>query len=1083
MNKLNIYLRLGLVLIICLTVSPAVAQQIQVTPSSFDITVGEGFSTTGTLSITNAGTSDLIFEITNEPNLGVPEPGSFPTFKSLPEPRPQHFPLISGTGGLSKTKPAVLRKTNPPATAGDLEVLVISNNFSENEWIAATFADSMDGLTFRTFDASFDTPSVAFLDSFRVILLFEDGTFSNATAVGDRLYEYVMNGGNLVIGTFYWQDRSDGGFGGSWGNLELIDPLFGGSCRYQVDSLGVLDPHPLTEGITGLTAYWRGGPVTLRNDATAVAWWANGDIFMAFNQPAGKITAVTLFPAEPYVDSGEWSGDIFKVWENAIKWTAGGFVNWLSENNVSGTIPAGNTEDITVTFDGTAVSSGLHEAFILIKSNDPDPQDTLISVPVSFTVLPPVASVNADSVRVNLEPNDSTTTVFTIMNSGQGVLNWSVTIEPAVSLPAASNRFNQPKAPKGAFTPSPAQNPMAARSRNSYKPSGGGDVIQAIVVRSWGDNAVWEDLTLNWDSYGPIEVIVDHTTLISAPSFTLQDLIDSDADVVILSDPCGGGEQYTQEEFAALMTYAQSGHGLIGTYLLYQWGAVDNRSLAPFFGMRDDIDYNTTDVSLTPTYFYENPGSPYFTNIPEPFVSDGFPHSQAPLTGPWSDSDMNGAVIVARTSDSLGIIADYNGPGYRSVFIANMPEFNGGIQDAQFLYNAIVTVAGGSLANGWLSATPVSGTIQPGSSEDVTLAVSSLNLPLGDYFQNAVISTNDPASSTITVPVHLSVQADAVPPTVQMSFFQDTYLTQYLDVIGVVGESPLALPTATVIKPDSSEEDLTVTVVDPLEFVYQSDFKLGANGVYTFSFLALDTAFNPGISQRDLVVGFVAKNSTAVVASPDGVAAVAIPVNAFQDAVYVTAATAGGVAGSGEAIAVSGSVEFGPSGLGLAKDAILTFDLSELDVALLDPKHLVIHRIAGQGTEALPTRINTEQKTASTTISRLGVYQLFHDRTANSQIGDLLPVSFELRQNFPNPFNPATQIGYDVPEEVRVNLSVYNVLGQRVRTLVNDNVQPGRYTAVWDGKNDVGRQVSSGLYFYRLEAGKFVRTNKMLLIK
>ena len=96
-----------------------------------------------------------------------------------------------------------------------------------------------------------------------------------------------------------------------------------------------------------------------------------------------------------------------------------------------------------------------------------------------------------------------------------------------------------------------------------------------------------------------------------------------------------------------------------------------------------------------------------------------------------------------------------------------------------------------------------------------------------------------------------------------------------------------------------------------------------------------------------------------------------------------------------------------------------------------------------------------------------------------------LPKVFSLAQNSPNPFNPATTISYSVPEGtlVQVKLTVYNIRGQLVRTLVDEVREPGSYTVYWDGRNDAGRQVASGVYFYRMRAGDFVQTRKMVLLK
>jgi hypothetical protein len=89
-----------------------------------------------------------------------------------------------------------------------------------------------------------------------------------------------------------------------------------------------------------------------------------------------------------------------------------------------------------------------------------------------------------------------------------------------------------------------------------------------------------------------------------------------------------------------------------------------------------------------------------------------------------------------------------------------------------------------------------------------------------------------------------------------------------------------------------------------------------------------------------------------------------------------------------------------------------------------------------------------------------------------------IPLTFALHQNYPNPFNPSTTISYDLPVRSRVKLSIYNLLGQEVATLVNGEQEPGRYNVKFDASG-----LPSGIYFYRLEAGKFVDVKKMILVK
>ena len=93
------------------------------------------------------------------------------------------------------------------------------------------------------------------------------------------------------------------------------------------------------------------------------------------------------------------------------------------------------------------------------------------------------------------------------------------------------------------------------------------------------------------------------------------------------------------------------------------------------------------------------------------------------------------------------------------------------------------------------------------------------------------------------------------------------------------------------------------------------------------------------------------------------------------------------------------------------------------------------------------------------------------------------PEVFALADNYPNPFNPETTIKYALPEAVDVRLDIYNMLGQMVRTMVAENQSPGRYVVRWNATDDSGNDLSTGIYFYRLRAGEFLETKKMLLLK
>jgi hypothetical protein len=94
-----------------------------------------------------------------------------------------------------------------------------------------------------------------------------------------------------------------------------------------------------------------------------------------------------------------------------------------------------------------------------------------------------------------------------------------------------------------------------------------------------------------------------------------------------------------------------------------------------------------------------------------------------------------------------------------------------------------------------------------------------------------------------------------------------------------------------------------------------------------------------------------------------------------------------------------------------------------------------------------------------------------------------LPETFAVKQNYPNPFNPGTTIEYQVPRRSEVSLVIYNTLGQKVRTLLDQTVEAGFFKAVWDGRDENNVSVASGVYIYIIKAGKFKQARKMLLVK
>jgi len=237
-----------------------------------------------------------------------------------------------------------------------------------------------------------------------------------------------------------------------------------------------------------------------------------------------------------------------------------------------------------------------------------------------------------------------------------------------------------------ASPPLPAGPPHEATA-----PSGVGG-ITAVVVKSWdgGGASAWQELNNEWPLYGDIPIFIDTTTLGNV-DFTFQDLVDTGADVVILSDVAGGVQQYSPSEIDAISSYASIGHNVLGTFLTFQWGDSDNRDLAPVFGLRSDLTYNKdVNVGISNVFNVIDVGNPLFQGLPDPWNSEGYPETQTPSEDlRWDAPDLAGAELVAQSDDFKAMISVYDGGPYTGLYVSNMPEYFGGSLDKQLLYNAI----------------------------------------------------------------------------------------------------------------------------------------------------------------------------------------------------------------------------------------------------------------------------------------------------------------------------------------------------------------------------------------------------------
>jgi hypothetical protein len=217
--------------------------------------------------------------------------------------------------------------------------------------------------------------------------------------------------------------------------------------------------------------------------------------------------------------------------------------------------------------------------------------------------------------------------------------------------------------------------------------------LKVVLLRGWGFTTGWSDLKTEWPKFGNIPLIIDDTTYIGS-AFTYADLVNSKADVIVLSNPAGGSQKYSSDEVAAVERYVSEGHPVLGTGLVFEWSGVDNRSLMPLFGLNRNQSYTQASADSKTFLPVGTPGC-LLAHLPTPWRSQGYDHAQAPQTASenWTPSSLDLATVVAQSDNRTGIVTFYNAGTYEGVFISIWPEYYGGINDLQLLYNAVTCYA------------------------------------------------------------------------------------------------------------------------------------------------------------------------------------------------------------------------------------------------------------------------------------------------------------------------------------------------------------------------------------------------------
>ena len=251
-------------------------------------------------------------------------------------------------------------------------------------------------------------------------------------------------------------------------------------------------------------------------------------------------------------------------------------------------------------------------------------------------------------------------------------------------------------------------------------------------------------------------------------------------------------------------------------------------------------------------------------------------------------------------------------------------------------------------------------------------------------------------------------------------------------------------------------------------------------GTVSFDFYARDRVRNVGLSSDSISFQIVYPNSSLFINSPTGSAVFHFPkytVNQSIGMIISEISVNESNLERNDLIQITPIIQVQPHGYHLDQSASIRFDISQFDDLLYHDYQFKIYVIEDNDLVELPT--NYHHSNVFSIIDKLSSYVVFVDPSAKQ----VLPTEFLLGNNYPNPFNPITIIPIEIPYEAEVTVSIFNILGQEVTTLLNGIQSPGYYNLKWSGKSQNGNNVSSGIYFVRAIYENQISIKKIMLLK
>ncbi len=395
-------------------------------------------------------------------------------------------------------------------------------------------------------------------------------------------------------------------------------------------------------------------------------------------------------------------------------------------------------------------------------------------------------------------------------------------------------------------------------------------------------------------------------------------------------------------------------------------------------------------------------------------------------------------------------------------------DFDGGDQVSYEVYYTT------SDTSSWQNTTVIS---------DTVFLLSGLQVD-SRYYWKVMASDNHGLATSSSETLSFQSTGDITPPSFVLNPIPNSVFPFEFDLMVYPSEPLQGTPVLTVTPPSGSDVNEPLDLLgDRSALVYAAHYTVTASGSYDFEVCGTDGVGLYGCSDAGLSLAPVHEGKGTFIRSSSGIFDLTIPNDAVgNDAVLiVNEMNDNQTVPDGFNLLTAVQIK---SYLLISKPAQLSVDLDQIDMTGIDRNVVGLLRLNDNEDTVIPTRYDEKSNRLVADIDEFGIYALVSTKDGQEFDHDVItPSSFALGQNWPNPFNISTSISFDLPVEAQVSLVVYNLLGQKVVTLMDAYANAGHHIVNWDGRSSSGEVVSSGIYFYRIRTDAFTETKRMMLLK